>query len=74
VAVQDLADHLRPDNRAALIRPAGRAVNQLPLKGQQLRRRKSLRAQPAIMADPDRPLLEEPVGRCLDLGERLLRA
>ena len=37
VAVQDLADDLRPDDGAALARPAGGAVDQLPLKSQQLR-------------------------------------
>ena len=52
----------------------GGAVDQLPLKGQQLRRREPLHAQPAVVADPDGPLLEEPVGRLLGLGERLLRA
>jgi hypothetical protein len=67
VAVQDLADNLRPDDGAALACPAGRAVDQLTLQGQQLRRREPLHAQPAVVADPDGPLLEEPVGGVLGL-------
>ena len=56
------------------LRPAGGAVDQLPLKGQQLRRREPVHPQAAVAADPDGPLLQEPVGRRLGLGERLLRA
>ena len=63
VAVQDLADDLRPHHGAALIRPAGGAVDQLPLKCQQLRRREPVHPQAAVVADPHGPLLEEPVGR-----------
>ena len=74
VAVQDLADHFRPDHGAALIRPCSGAVDQLPFQGQQLRRREPLNPQAPVMSNPDRPLLEEPVGRRLNLAERLLRA
>jgi hypothetical protein len=74
VPVQDLADHLRPDDRAALTGPAGGAVDQLPLQGQQLRGREPVNPEPPVVADPDGPLLEEPVGPLLGLGERFLRA
>ena len=55
VAVQDLADHLGPDDGAALAGPAGGAVDQLPLKGQQLRRREPVDPQAAVAGDPRRP-------------------
>jgi hypothetical protein len=42
VPVQDLADQLGPDHGAALIGAVGGAVNQLPLKGQQLRGREAI--------------------------------
>ena len=74
VAVQDLADQLGPDDGAALAGPAGGAVDQLPLKGQQLRRREPVHPQAPVAGDPDGPLVQEPVGRRLGLGERLLRA
>ena len=63
VAVQDLADNLRPDDGAALAGPAGGAVDQLPLKCQQLRRREPVHPQAPVVADPDGPLGQEPVGR-----------
>ena len=63
-----------PDHGAALVGALGGAVDQLPLQGQQLRRREPLHAQPAVVGDPDGPLGQEPVGGRLDLGERLLRA
>ena len=72
VAVQDLADQLRPDDGAALAGPAGGAVDQLPLKGQQLRGREPVNPQAAVVANPDGPLGQEPVGGRLGLGERLL--
>ena len=62
VPVQDLADHLGPDDGAALVGPPGGAVDQVPLKGQQLRRREPVDPQPAVVADPDGPLGQEPVG------------
>jgi hypothetical protein len=71
-ALGEVADHLRPDQRTALLSAAGGAVHELPLEGQQFRRRVAVDAQPAVAADPHRPLLEEPVGRRLDLGECLL--
>jgi hypothetical protein len=71
VAVQDLTDPLGPDDGAALAGPTGGAVDQLPLKAQQLRRREPVDPEALIPADPDGPLVEEPVGRVLDLGERL---
>jgi hypothetical protein len=52
----------------------GAATAKQALKGQQLRGREPLHPQPAVMADPDGPLLEEPVGRLLSLAERLVSA
>jgi hypothetical protein len=74
VSVEDLADQLGPHHRAALTGPPGGAVDQVPLKGQQLRRGEPLRAQAPVAADPDGSLLEEPVGGRLYLGEHLLSA
>jgi hypothetical protein len=74
VAVQDLADDLRLDDGAALVGPPGGAVDELALQGQQLRGRVAVDAKAAVARDLDGPLLEEPVGRRLDLSERLLRA
>jgi hypothetical protein len=74
VTVQDLADDLRPDDCAALTCPLGGAVDQVPLERQQLRGREPLNTETAVTSNPDGPLFEEPVGRFLDLGERLLRA
>jgi hypothetical protein len=56
--------------------PAGTsdATAQQALKCQQLRRREPVHGQPVVAADPDRPLLEEPVGGRLGLGEHLLGA
>ena len=72
-----------PDHGAALVRPLGGAVDQLPLQGQQLRRREPVHAQPAVR--PTRTARsEEPVGRRLTwvsascavgaTGRRLARA
>jgi hypothetical protein len=70
--VEDLTDHLGAHHGAALVRPAGGAVDQMPLQGQQLRGRVAVDAQPTVAADPDRPLGQEPVGRLLNLGQRLV--
>jgi hypothetical protein len=74
VAVQDLADDLGAHDGAALTRPPRGAVHELPLKLKQLRRRESVNAQPPVVGDPHRPLLQEPVGGLLGLGERLVSA
>jgi hypothetical protein len=74
MVVQGLADNLGPDDGTALVAPPGGAVDELPLQGQQLWRRVAVDPQPAVATDPDRPLVKKPVGRLLDLGERLLRA
>jgi hypothetical protein len=73
VPVQDLADQLGPHYHAALLGPPDGALDQVPLKVQQLRRRESVNPQAAVVADPHGPFLEEPVGGLLGLGERLLR-
>jgi hypothetical protein len=73
VAVQDLPENLRPDDGAVLACPAGRAVHELALQGQQLRCRVAVDAQPPVAADPHRPFIEKPVGRRLNLVQRFLR-
>jgi integrase len=52
VAVQELADQVGTDRGAALICPTGGALDQLTLKGQQLRGRVAVDAKTAITADP----------------------
>jgi len=37
VTVQDLPENLRTDDGAALVRPAGRAIHEVALQGQQFR-------------------------------------
>ena len=74
MVVQDLADQLGPHHGAALACPLGGAVDQVPLQGQQLRRREPVHPQAAVVGDPDGPLGQEPVSGLLSLGERLLRA
>jgi hypothetical protein len=44
VAVEDLADQLGPDHGATLVGPPGGAVDQVPLKCQQLRGRVAVQA------------------------------
>jgi hypothetical protein len=65
-------DRAGTDHGGTLIGPRTGALDQLPLKFQQLRCRVLVHAQAAVVGDPDGALLEEPVGRLLDLDERLL--
>jgi hypothetical protein len=74
VAVEDLADRLRAHHGAALVSAVHSTVHELPFEGQQLGRRIALNTEPAIMGDPHRPLLQEPVGGLVGLGERFLSA
>jgi hypothetical protein len=74
MAVQDLADDLGTDHRAALTGPLGGAVHELAFEVQQLRGGEPVDPEPAVMGDPDGPLGQELVGDLLGLGERLLGA